>query len=318
MEIENEFLIATNGEFYYEGVPEKGTYTPTTTTSCVDEMPGTTGEINRIVGTYLTGVQIVSVILAIVCILKGISNMKKNKQNREDSLEESNEDKNGLYGDAVYLVKDGKVRKKSTFGYFAFSGILLFISFIINIVKNFAAKPIIYIYPEKETEVKVKLKNPEKLTCTYPRYKDEWGVLAKPNGDLIDLKNNRKLYALYWEGINTVKPNLKQGFIVEGENVAQFLEEKLEILGLNEREAEEFIVYWLPLMEKNKYNYIRFETIDEINENMGLEITPEPETLIRINMEFKGLRKPFEVEEQQLEKVERKGYTVVEWGGTKL
>ena len=35
-------------------------------------------------------------------------------------------------------------------------------------------------------------------------------------------------------------------------------------------------------------------------------------------MEFKGLRKPFEVQEQLLEKVERKGYTVVEWGGTKL
>ena len=71
-------------------------------------------------------------------------------------------------------------------------------------------------------------------------------------------------------------------------------------------------------MEKNKYNYVRFESFDEINENMGLEITPEPETLIRINMEFKGLTKPFEVKEQVLEKVERKGYTVVEWGGTRL
>ena len=71
-------------------------------------------------------------------------------------------------------------------------------------------------------------------------------------------------------------------------------------------------------MEKNKYNYIRFETIDEIEENMKLEITPEPETLIRINMVFKGLAIPFDIKEQKLEKVERKGYTVVEWGGTKL
>ena len=51
---------------------------------------------------------------------------------------------------------------------------------------------------------------------------------------------------------------------------------------------------------------------------MELEINPKPETLIRINMEFKGIRKPFEVIEQKLEKTERKGYTVVEWGGTKL
>ena len=188
----------------------------------------------------------------------------------------------------------------------------------LNIVQNFAAKPIIYIYPEEEIKVKVKVSDSKKLTCTYPKYEDGWEVLAKPNGDLVDLKTNRNLYALYWEGINNLKLNLKEGFIVESKNVAKFLEEKLEILGLNEREAEEFIVYWLPLMEKNKYNYIRFETIDEINENLKLEITPEPETLIRINMEFKGLSKPIDVEEQKLEKVERKGYTVVEWGGTKL
>ena len=41
-------------------------------------------------------------------------------------------------------------------------------------------------------------------------------------------------------------------------------EEKLAILGLNEREAEEFIIYWLPKLESNKYNYIRFATEEEI------------------------------------------------------
>ena len=128
----------------------------------------------------------------------------------------------------------------------------------------------------------------------------------------------KKLYSLYWEGLNTTKPNYKEGFIVKGEEVATFLEEKLEILGLNEREKEEFIIYWLPLMEKNRYNYVRFETIDEIKENMDLIINPKPDTLIRINMEFKPLLFPIDVEIQKLEKVERKGYTVVEWGGTKL
>ena len=37
------------------------------------------------------------------------------------------------------------------------------------------------------------------------------------------------------------------------------------MLGLNDREAEEFIVYWLPKLEENKYNLIRFETAEEIN-----------------------------------------------------
>lgn len=186
----------------------------------------------------------------------------------------------------------------------------------LSVIKLF--KPIIYIYPEEELEVNIKLKNKEKLTCTYPKYENEWKVMASPNGDLIDLKTNRKLYALYWEGLNTNKQKFEEGFIVEGEKTIKFLEEKLEILGLNEREAEEFIIYWLPQMEHNKYNYVRFETIDEINENMPLEINPKPETLIRINMVFKPLRKPIKIKEQQIEKVTRKGYTIVEWGGSKV
>ena len=69
-------------------------------------------------------------------------------------------------------------------------------------------------------------------------------------------------------------------------------------------------------MEKNKYNYIRFQSMEEINENMPLEITPNPETLIRVVMEWKGLDEKIKTKEQQLQEVERKGYTVVEWGGT--
>ena len=58
--------------------------------------------------------------------------------------------------------------------------------------------------------------------------------------------------------------------------------------------------------------------MDEINENMALEINPKPDTIIRVMMEFKGLNWPIKVTEQKLERVERNGYTVVEWGGTKL
>lgn len=179
-------------------------------------------------------------------------------------------------------------------------------------------KPIIYLYPEIETEVTVKVGNPQNLTHTYPKYENEWKVLAKPNGDLKDLKTGRNLYALYWEGINTVKPNMNEGFIVKGEDTIKFLEEKLEILGLNEREAEEFIVYWLPKLESNKYNFIRFQTEEEINNNMPLEIIPKPDTVIRIVMEFKGLEESIQIQEQKLSTPQRTGFTVVEWGGTEI
>ena len=181
-------------------------------------------------------------------------------------------------------------------------------------------KPIIYLYPEETTEVTVKVGVEEKLTCTYPKYESSgWKVIAEPSGRLTDAKTGRELYCLYWEGNNTTKGNFKEGFVVKGEDSASFLEEKLEILGLNAREAEEFIIYWLPQMEKNEYNYIRFETLEEINENMPLDVSPKPDTIIRINMEWKALSKPIKVEEQKLEQApKRTGFTLVEWGGTIL
>ena len=179
-------------------------------------------------------------------------------------------------------------------------------------------KPIIYLYPSKETKVSIKTGKPENLTHTYPRYNDSWEVIAKPNGELTDLKTGRNLYALYWEGINTIEPNMQEGFIVKGEDTIEFLEEKLEFLGLNERETEEFIIYWLPKLENNKYNFIRFQTMEEIDNNMPLKIDPTPDTIIRIVMEFKGLEKEITVQEQELQKPKREGFVVVEWGGTEI
>lgn len=181
-----------------------------------------------------------------------------------------------------------------------------------------AEKPIIYLYPEKETKVSVKLGNPQNLTHTYPKYENGWEVIAKPDGKLIDTKTGRKLYALYWEGINAVDSNMNEGFIIRGEDTIKFLEEKLEVLGLNEIEAEEFVIYWLPKLESNKYNFIRFQTEEEINKNMPLEISPKPDTIIRIMMEFKGLEEPIKVREQKIVTPERTGFTVVEWGGTEI
>ena len=180
-------------------------------------------------------------------------------------------------------------------------------------------KPIIYIYPNKESKVEVKLGKKENITCSYPKYIDGWKVLAKPNGDLVDLDTNKKLYALYYEALNDSINEMKdEGFIVKGEDSASFLEEKLKVLGLTERESEEFIVYWLPKLEANKYNYIYFANMEEIEATMPLEVSPKPETLIRVMMIFKGLDKPINIKEQKLTEITRKGYTVVEWGGSQL
>ena len=180
---------------------------------------------------------------------------------------------------------------------------------------NVAYKPMIYLYPEKETSVIVKLGYKDKLTTTYPKYDDGWKVMAFPNGDLYD-EFGKYYYGLYWEGLHYLDVTFEDGFVVEKDNLIEFFEEKLTLLGLNDKERNEFIIYWLPILEQNEYNLIRFETIEKINEEMPLEITPNPDTLIRVLMEYKPVDRLIDVKEQVLETPLRRGFTVVEWGGT--
>ena len=185
-------------------------------------------------------------------------------------------------------------------------------------------KPIIYLYPTSDTNVTVKLGKPNDITVSYPEYNASkgWNVLAQPDSDLVDLDTGRNLYSLYYESKSSedVYSMKSDGFIVSREDTVSFLEDKLARLGLNEHEAEEFIVYWLPKLQQNNYNYIRFATMDEINNAMPLDINPNPDTVIRVLMTYKGLDKPIEgITEQQLPKTPtRDGFTVVEWGGSEL
>lgn len=179
-----------------------------------------------------------------------------------------------------------------------------------------AKKPLIYLYPTEDMRVSVKLGNPSKLTSTYPAYDGGWNVLAKKDGTLV--KDGRSYYGLYWEGANYVAKQSDEGFVVAGKDSAKFLEEKLALLGLTEREANEMIIYWLPQLEKNAYNYIRFDLNDVMDRYMPLNVSPKPDTTIRVMMVFKPLEKPVAVREQKFSAPERKGFTVIEWGGSEI
>ncbi|MBR4961449.1 MAG: hypothetical protein IKY52_11175 [Clostridia bacterium] len=179
-------------------------------------------------------------------------------------------------------------------------------------------KPVVYLQPEVPMEVSVKLDYNGTLTSTYPAYGDGWTILAEPDGTLTDPETGREYYCLFWEGVTDVEYDFSTGFCVSGEDTAAFLEETLAALGLNEREANEFIIYWLPRMEVNPYNLISFQT-DTYTENAKLLIDPAPDCMIRVFMAWKPLAAPVETEPQQLPTAaDRSGFTVVEWGGTEV
>ncbi|MBR3269031.1 MAG: hypothetical protein IKI58_09985 [Oscillospiraceae bacterium] len=70
-------------------------------------------------------------------------------------------------------------------------------------------------------------------------------------------------------------------------------------------------------MEHNAYNLITFQS-DAYTESAKLNISPAPDSICRIFMAYIPLEESVEIEPQQLSNFERKGFTVVEWGGMEL
>ena len=211
--------------------------------------------------------------------------------------------------------------KKIVYAALAAIGIFVVLIFIVQLSREMESsmsneKPVIYLYPEQGEEVSVRLDYDGKLTCTYPEYDNGWHVTAAPDGRITD-ENGQEYNYLYWEGETEQEYDFSEGFCAAGEDTAEFLEDALDRLGLTRREANEFIVYWLPRMEQNEYNLISFQS-EAYTDHARLSIQPEPDTVIRVFMAYKPVENEQEIPEQTLAAPERSGFAVVEWGGCEL
>ena len=228
-------------------------------------------------------------------------------------------------------------------------------------------KPVIYLYPENETEVSVRLAYDGTLTAVYPVFSAEtirqreesaevalqqtstdcaagegdsagdalaeagqssgineviWKVKAQPDGTLYG-EDGREYYCLFWEGAGGFDKDFSEGFVVRGTDTATFLERALAAQGLTEREANEFIIYWLPRMEHNDYNLISFQGGNYTDAAM-LTTDPASDTVIRVFMawcamdadEAAAMRETLPA--QMFDTPVREGFTVVEWGGVEV
>lgn len=208
-------------------------------------------------------------------------------------------DKEAVY--TVYVAADGTVRESNSF----------------NPYEAVAEKPVIYLYPERETAVTVKLDFNGTLITTYPAYKDGWSVVAQPDGTLIDPETGREYYCLFWEGVTETQYDMTKGFVVAGGDTETFLETALAEMGLTDKETNEFIIYWLPQMEGNAYNLISFQQ-QVYTDSAVLSIEPAPDSILRVFMAWKPIDGPIEIEPQEFVSFEREGFALIEWGGAKV
>lgn len=176
-------------------------------------------------------------------------------------------------------------------------------------------KPVIYLYPEKDMDVNVRVEPKNGLSISEPLYgRNGWNVLAKKGGSLVN--SDGKIYPyLFWEGLNLDYRMPQKGFVVARVDVEKFLKEKLAVLGLNDVETADFMEFWYPKFNSAPYYYITFADKAEFDKLAPLTVTPAPDSVVRVYMDYAPLARPIKVTAPVLVTPERKGFAVVEWGG---
>ncbi len=175
-------------------------------------------------------------------------------------------------------------------------------------------KPVIYLYPTAPLSVNVQVE--AAITTSEPTYNQGWNVWAKPSGQLTTA-SGEQFNSLFWEGKGKgVYPEITKGRVVARINVAEELSQDLTALGLNDTEIADFLEFWLPRMPNSKYIRLTWLQTKEMNALAPLHITPQPDTIIRVFLDFAGQdTATTNLPLQKLTTIPRRGFTVVEWGG---
>ncbi|MCX6808756.1 MAG: hypothetical protein NTW50_03750 [Candidatus Berkelbacteria bacterium] len=173
-------------------------------------------------------------------------------------------------------------------------------------------KPVVYLYPEKDTNVSVKVG--ATISKSEPAYNNGWSVLAKKGGQIV--LNNVTYPYLYWEGKGVgVYPTITSGTVVAKDEISATLKSQLTAQGLTSKESADFLEYWLPKMPSAPYVRLTWFDTAQMNQLAPLQISPKPNTTIRVFLDFAGLTEKVNMPAQSFSAPARNGFTAVEWGG---
>lgn len=173
-------------------------------------------------------------------------------------------------------------------------------------------KPNIYLYPEQTADLKVTL-NPElAVTVSDPPYPaGGWNITAAPDGTIND-----QYGYLFYEADVPASYQTDSGWVVPAATLSEWLTEQLPLFGFNQREIDDFIDYWtanLPLAARYAI-YPQFNDI--VDAKIKLNITPPPDSILRIWFLIEGLNenKNIALQTPEIPGFCRQGFTATEWG----
>lgn len=177
------------------------------------------------------------------------------------------------------------------------------------------AKPVVYLYPEKTTNINIKIGADVKVSEPLYDKEEGWNVTAKPDGSLM--VNGAAYSSLFWEGPgHGTYPYLEgRGTVVKTSEALSVIESQLYQQGFKNNEVTDFLAYWSDKMPKKPYTRLTWLTTQEMNILAPLQVTPRADTVIRTFLDYEGLDRYVQLAPQEFNAPERKGFSVVEWGG---
>jgi len=173
-------------------------------------------------------------------------------------------------------------------------------------------KPNLYLYPEAETEVTVRLGFPAGggVTASEPTYADGWKVTIEPDGRIEGGYDY-----LFYEAQVPPDWQFDRGWVVQQRQLEEFFNENLTAGGFNERETADFIEYWVPRLDDKAFYVIYPQYARDIEPLITLTIYPEPAEILRLYYVISGVdRVDRYVPEPEIPSFHRYGFTVCEWG----
>ena len=177
-------------------------------------------------------------------------------------------------------------------------------------------KPVIYLYPEKPTQVSVSVTPEQGVFVSEPEMGDGWNVIANAKGALFNLADGQYYPYLFWEAYTDPFPTFEDGFVVAQKDLKKFFDDKLAYLGLNAKEITDFEEYWLSVLTEKPYYFIHFVDQKLLDEYAPLNISPKPDSVLRVFFDYEGMDASKQLPEQKLTTWTRSGFSVVEWGGS--
>lgn len=172
-------------------------------------------------------------------------------------------------------------------------------------------KPNIYLYPDKNMNLSLTLNFPfgGEVIKSLPEYHDGWNVFVDISGKI----DNAYDY-LFYESIQPDVWQYEKGWCIKRESLKDFFETNMKEYNFNEKEIADFINYWIPLLSDYAYYNIYPQQNSQINKVIQMNFSVQPDNLFRLFYGIKGISEFKSLQEPEIKKIQRNGFTVVEWG----